>query len=152
MLEALPAVALLGKSLSPIKGDKQTGSRLGWDEPRADPEQQGATEGPRTHRPRPVSVRDTHSALPSCPSPPRGVPEASALPRETWAVLLGLLTLRGLGLVEDEQRTQRESDGGRSLSPEESRHASGPSSLPRQARGPGLQPHLPDARGTGTSV
>lgn len=89
-----------GRAFPPVKGDKQTGSRLGWDEPRADPEQQGDTKGPHTPRARPLSVRDTHSALSflpipaswECQRPLRGF-------GETWAVLLGLLTLSSLGFM-----------------------------------------------------
>lgn len=105
------------RAFPPIKGDKQTGSRLGWDKPRADTERQGVTKGPRARRAKPVLVRDGHRAHSFLPIPPswecqwplRGF-------GETWAVLLGPLTLSSLrGSWEDEQRMQRESDGGRSL-------------------------------------
>lgn len=61
-----------GRAFPVVKGDEQTGSRLGWDKPRADPEWQGLTKGPHANRAKPVLVRDGHRAHSFLPIPPRG--------------------------------------------------------------------------------
>lgn len=73
------------------------GSRLRRDEPRVDPERQGATKGPRAHRAKPVPIRDGHSALSFLPIPASWEGQWPLCGfGETWAVLLGPLTLSGL--------------------------------------------------------